>query len=53
MIAQAMLERSFLNGLSWGVSNVVDIVGSLFQERPWLIVSAAIVVGLLLVRRRK
>jgi ElaB/YqjD/DUF883 family membrane-anchored ribosome-binding protein len=52
MIAQAMLEKSFLDGLSWGVANVVDIVGSLFQQRPWLVVAVAVVIGLLLIKRK-
>ena len=52
MIAQAMLEKSFLDGLSWGVAGVVDTVGTLFQQRPWLIVAVADVVGFLLIKRK-
>lgn len=53
MIAQAMLEKGLLDGAASSISNVVYPVASVFQERPWLAVVVAVVVFLLIFRRRR
>jgi hypothetical protein len=52
VIAQAVLEKGVLDSLSWTVANVADAVGSAFQQRPWTIAVVAIIIILLLVRRK-
>jgi hypothetical protein len=51
-IAQALLEKGLLDGAIAGVSSAVDAAGAVFQERPWLAIVVALIVGLLIFSRR-
>ena len=51
-IAEALLEKGLLDGAVAGVSSAVDAAGAVFQERPWLVVVVAGIVGVLIFSRR-
>lgn len=52
MFGQAMIERGMLEGLSFGVSNILTGVGDAVQTHPFLTILFAAMLGFALVRRR-
>jgi hypothetical protein len=52
MLAQALIEKSMLDGMSQGISNTFERVGTVIQERPWIAIVVVIIV-LLSLRPRK
>jgi hypothetical protein len=52
ILAQALIEKSLLDGMSVGISHAFDSAATLIQTRPWIAIVVAVIV-LLALRPRK
>ena len=53
MLAQAVLEKGMLEGMTLGISNFVAEVGNVVEANPYLVIGVGVVVLFFLLRRRR
>lgn len=53
MLAQAVLEKGMLEGMTLGISNFVTEVGDVVDANPYLVIGIGVVVLFFLLRRRR